>query len=380
MQGDFDFPTRVVFGPGRLGELSSLVRGWGQRALIVTDRGVLRNGVAQPVLDALAGGDLDYHIYGEVDPNPTEANIDDGVRHYREGCEFIVAVGGGSALDAAKAIRLLATHEGPLAQYAVQQGGDALIRADLPPMLAIPTTAGTGSEVGRSTVITMAGRKTVIFSPHLMPTIALCDPLLTLDLPVAVTAGTGADALTHNVEAYFALGFQPLCDAIALDGMARAMRALPTAVHDGQNVEARSEMMLAALMGAVAFQKGLGVVHSLSHPLTTVGGVHHGTANAIMLPHALRFNSPAITARAGAVAAALGVPAAAVPAETVERIASALDRLFQTIGLPTHLHQVNISSSLVGPMSELAIQDACHLCNPRPVTREDMAAMYTAAL
>lgn len=247
-------------------------------------------------------------------------------------------------------------------------------------MVAVPTTAGTGSEVGRSSVITIQGRKTVLFSPHLIPTIALCDPEMTLDLPATVTAGTGADALTHNVEAYFASGFHPMCDAIALDGMRRAMHFLPAAVQDGRDIEARTEMMAAAMMGAVAFQKGLGVVHSLAHPLSSVAGVHHGTANAILLPHALRFNAPAIQQRAGAAAAALGVPSSSAPGETVERMAAAFEQLFAAIGLPSRLRDVNVTGALIAPMTELAIRDGCHRTNPRPVSREDLARLYAAAL
>jgi alcohol dehydrogenase class IV len=380
MNGDFDFPTRVVFGAGRARELPELVRGWGRRALIVTDVGVMGSDAGRRVLDALAPADLDYRVFEGVEPNPTEENVEAGLRRFQEGGDFLIALGGGSPMDAAKAIRLRSTHEGPLSRYDARGEETAPIRPDMPPLLAIPTTAGTGSEVGRSAVITLEGRKRVLFSPHLIPTLALCDPELTLDLPARITAGTGADALVHHVEAYFARGFHPMCDAIALDGMRRAMQALPVAVRDGGDLEARSQMMLAAMMGAVAFQKGLGVTHSLAHPLSSVAGVHHGVANAIMLPHALRFNRDFILPRAGAVAAALGVPLAPEPAATVERIAAALEALFAGIGLPSHLHQVSVTSALIPAMADLAMQDACHLLNPRPVERRDMEELYHAAL
>jgi alcohol dehydrogenase class IV len=380
MTGTFSFPTRVEFGPGVLQRLPEFTRGMGSRVLVVTDKGVAGSGVLERVLAALQPSDLDVRVFDHVEPNPTEANITEGVHRFREGCDFLIGVGGGSPIDAAKAIGLLATHEGPLAQYDDQLNGGDRITGDVPPLIAIPTTAGTGSEVGRSTVITINERKTVLFSPRLMPTIALCDPELTLDLPARVTAGTGADALTHNLEAYLSKGFQPLCDAIALDGMRRSRRWLPVVMQDGHNVEARGEMMIAAMMGATAFQKGLGVVHSLAHPLSSVAGIHHGTANAIMLPHALRFNRAAILNRIGAVAEALGVAAGATPDETVERVAEDLSALFAEIGLPLRLHQLNVTEALIGPMACLAMQDACHQLNPRPVTEADMRELYLAAL
>lgn len=380
MHGEFDFPTRVLFGPGRTAELPEVVRGWGRQALIVTDSGVLSSGAVQPVLDALGRADLDFRVFEGVPPNPTEDDVQAGVRRFAEGCDFLVAVGGGSALDAAKAIRLAATHERPLAQYDDLKNGAALIRPEMPPLVAIPTTAGTGSEVGRSAVITIEHRKTVLFSPYLIPTVALCDPELTVGLPAPVTAGTGADALTHNMEAFFAKPFHPLCEAIALDGMRRAMRFLPVAVQNGRDLEARTEMMAAALMGAVAFQKGLGVVHSLAHPLSSVAGIHHGTANAILLPHALRFNAEAIATKAGLVAAALGIAAGGAGLETVERIAAALETLFAEVGLPARLRDLNVTSELIGPMACLAMEDGCHQNNPRPVTLADMEALYHAAL
>ena len=222
-----------------------------------------------------------------------EKNVEDGLEAYRRGnCDGVIGLGGGSPLDAAKAIRLVATHPFPLEQYDDQLDGAARIHANVPPMIAIATTAGTGSEVGRSTVIILEAtdRKTVIFSPHLMPNVALADPELTLGMPPKITAGTGLDALTHNVEAYLALGYHPLCDAIALQGAKLAIQNLPRAVQDGNDLEARSNMMMAAMMGAVAFQKGLGAVHSLAHPLSSIAHLHHGTTNGILLPHVLEFN------------------------------------------------------------------------------------------
>jgi 4-hydroxybutyrate dehydrogenase len=379
--GSFSFPTRIEFGPGTLLRLPSLVEGLGTRALIVTDTGVVGAGIIDRVSSVLVGSDLATRVFEGVEPNPDEQNVAEALERYLNGqCDLLIAVGGGSPMDVAKAVRLLATHPGPLAQYDDLHGGSERIGPNLPPLVCIPTTAGTGSEVGRSAVITIAERKTVLFSPYLLPTLALCDPELTLDLPARPTAGTGADALTHNLEAFLARGFHPLCDAIALDGMRRARRWLPVAVRHGSSVEARAEMMLAALMGAIAFQKGLGVAHSLAHPLSTVAGAHHGTANALMLPHAIRFNAPAVGERINAVAEALRVPLGANPDETAELVAADLAALFAEIGLPSRLRELNVTHSLVEPMAALAMQDGCHRTNPRPVTQEEMRDLYLAAL
>jgi 4-hydroxybutyrate dehydrogenase len=378
LTGDFDFPTRIAFGPGRVRELGELTREYGRRALLVTDPGVLRSGAVEPVQDVLHSAGMSVVVFDGVESNPVEANVQAGLARFREGCEFLVAVGGGSPIDAAKAIRLLAAHEGPLRLYTEEDAPP--IRPVMPPLVAVPTTAGTGSEVGRSTVVTLDDRKYVIFSPHLIPTLALCDPELTLGMPPAVTAGTGADALIHNLEAYFALGYHPMCDAIALGGIERAWHSLPIAVRDGQDLEARTDMMIAALMGAVAFQKGLGVVHSLAHPLSTLAGAHHGTANAVMLPHALRFNREAIAGRAAPVARAIEVEPSADGGETVDRLAIAVEALFQEIGLPTRLEELGVTPEMVDRLADLAIVDGCHLLNPRPLTRDDMAVLYHAAM
>lgn len=380
MRGDWSYPTRVVFGAGCRRELPEQVRGWGQRALIVTDPGVIGSGTAQPVMDVLAAAGISYRVFDGVESNPTREIVLAGAERFREGCHFIIALGGGSPMDTAKAVALAATHPGELEQYVERHGGAERISDELPPMVAIPTTAGTGSEIARSTVITLNGRKEVIFSPHLMPTVALCDPELTLNLPARPTAGTGADALTHCLEAYFARAFHPFCDALALDGMRRAFRWLPVAVREGHNLRARSEMMIAALMGGLASQKDLGAVHSLSHPLSTVAGVHHGVANALMLPFVLRFNQGAIAARAGAVADALSLGGPEAGEGAVQRVVEGLTALFHEIGLPSRLAQVNVTSALIGPMSELALEDECHRTNPRPVTREDLAGLYRCAL
>ena len=301
----FSFPTTIVFGAGSVDRLpDELKKRNVRRPLLVIDAGIQRT----PVFERVRKLAPDAVIFTGVDPNPIEQNVLDGAAAYKQAsCDGIIALGGGSPLDAAKAIRLLATHEGPLAGYDDNLDGSSRISSNLPPYVAIATTSGTGSEVGRSAVITIkaTNRKTVIFSPHLIPSVALADPELTLDLPPHITAGTGMDAFTHNVEAYLAKGYHPMCDAIALAGAKLVWDNLPRVIDHPHDLEARSNMMMAAIMGAVAFQKGLGAVHSLAHPLSTECGMHHGTTNAILLPTVLEYNQPAVPERIADLAAFL---------------------------------------------------------------------------
>jgi len=379
MQGEFDFPTRVVFGPGRVRELPELVRGWGEQALIVTDSGVLASGAAERVLNALkADQNLDYRVFEHVEANPSAEIVEAGVRRFQEECRFLIAVGGGSAIDTAKAIRLAVGRDSPQSRMDDWEE-PAAAPAGMPRLIAIPTTSGTGSEVSSRMVISVEGRKTTLHGPHLLPDIALCDPEMTLELSARLTAGSGVDALGRNVEAYFAASFHPLCDAIALDGIRRAVQALPLAVSDSRNIDARSEMMLAALMGGVASQKGLGVVHSLTHALAAVGGVHHGVAMAIMLPHGLRFNQEVIAPRVDAVCRTLGVSPSASAEGTVEALVEALEQMLRSLRLPGALREVGLTSALIPAMAEVAFQDGHHRHNPRPVTQEDLEAIYRAA-
>ncbi len=381
----FAFPTRIVFGAGALGELGSEAKRLGiRRPLLVTDRGVVASGLAARVLEAARRAQLAVAVFDRVDPNPVEQNVLDGLEAYRsEKCDSLIGLGGGSPLDAAKTIRLAATHPLPLEQYDDQAGGAERITPNLPPMVAIPTTAGTGSEVGRSAVIVLKAteRKTVIFSPHLIPSIAIADPELTLGMPPKLTAGTGLDALTHNVEAYLAKGYHPMCDAIALAGTRLAVHYLPTAVRNGSNLEARSHMMMAAIMGAVAFQKGLGAVHSLAHPLSTVAGLHHGTTNGILLPHVLEFNRLTSEDRLRDLATAMGVNIAGL--STPQAASAAIERvrrLLKEVEIPDRLSAFGITRDMVPVLARKAMEDACHLLNPRPCTEVDMVALYEKAL
>ncbi len=366
----FSFPTTILFGAGAAGRLPEELSKRGMsRPLLVTDAGLART----PVFERIARLAPDTAVFAGVDPNPTERNVLDGLAVYQQNrCNGIVGLGGGSPLDAAKAIRLKVTHELPLAEYDDLLDGANHISANVPPYIAIPTTAGTGSEVSRSTVITITAtnRKTVVFSPHLIPTLAIADPELTLALPPHLTAGTGMDAFTHNVEAYLAKGYNPICDAIALAGARMAWENLPRVIADPCDLEARTQMMMASMMGAIAFQKGLGAVHSLAHPLSSDCGMHHGTSNAVLLPFVLEFNRQAAAARLADLAAQFGGGDVAAQVRDLNR----------RVGIAPRLRDYGVTETALPALADKAIQDGCHQLNPRPCTRDDLLALYRAAL
>jgi alcohol dehydrogenase class IV len=365
----FSFPTTIVFGAGAVDRLpDELKKRAVRRPLLVTDAGIQRTAVFARIQNLVP----EAAVFANVDPNPTEQNVLEGVAAYREAnSDGIVALGGGSPLDAAKAIRLMATHPGSLAEYDDLLDGSARISANLPPYIAVATTSGTGSEVGRSAVITIkaTNRKTVIFSPHLIPSVALADPELTLDLPPHITAGTGMDAFTHNVEAYLARGYHPMCDAIALAGARLVWENLPRVMVNPHDLEARSNMMMAAMMGAVAFQKGLGAVHSLAHPLSTECGMHHGTTNAILLPVVLEYNLPAAANRIQDLANLFGGG----------DVARSIREMNRKLAIKPRLRDWGVAESILPALADKAIQDGCHQLNPRPCTREDLLHLYRQA-
>ena len=307
---ELSWPTRVLLGAGVLQRLpDELARLGVRRPLVVTDGGVVKAGLSSRISQVLRAADLPCVLFEGVQPNPTEGDVEEALRTYRaEHCDGLIALGGGSPMDAAKLVQLTSVHDGPLSRFDDAAGGDRFITGPLPPLIAIPTTAGTGSEVGRSGVVTLrqTGRKTVIFSPLLLPRTALCDPELTVGLPAGPTAATGLDALTHALEAFVATGFHPLADAVALDGMRRVARSLPSAVEQGSDLRARTDMMMAAMEGAMAFQKGLGAAHALAHALTPISGLHHGLANALVLPAVMAWNLSAAEGRFAQVALVLG--------------------------------------------------------------------------
>ncbi len=375
----WSFPTQIVFGNGSLGQIADRVKavvvGAAPRALIVCDAGVVKVGIAERVRDALSKGGVEAAVFSGVDPNPVEENITAGVAAYRaHRANVVVSVGGGSPLDAGKLIALKTTHDRPLVDYDDATGGDRYIDANIPPMVTVPTTAGTGSEVGRSGVVTLVatGRKTVIFSPHLLAKVAILDPELTASMPAKITAATGFDALTHGLEAYCAKGDHPMADGIALMCLELVAKSLLRAVQDGADLDARGDMMKAAMMGAVAFQKGLGATHSLAHPLSSEKGLHHGLANALCLPAVVDFNASTIPERIERVRVTL-VPQA-------KTLADGLRSLRAELGLPGGLGAEGVTGADIVKLADKAFEDACHSLNPRPVTKDDLAALYRASL
>ena len=344
------------------------------RPLLVTDAGVRAAGLVDEVGRACA---VEAVVYDATPSNPTEEAVEAATELYRaERCDGVVAVGGGSPIDLAKGVALLATHRGPLAGYAAVLGGVPRITAAVAPVVAVPTTAGTGSEVGRAALITLRdGRKLGFISPHLIPKAAVCDPELTLGLPAWLTAATGMDAVTHCVETYLSPRFNPPAEAIALDGLVRAVRWIEPAVADGGDRTARHEMMMAALEGGLTFQKGLGAVHALSHPL---GGLkepslHHGTLNAVLLPPVLRFNAPEAAEKYRVLRSVLQLPAAACLAEFFADLTLRL-------GLPTSLRRMGVPEGCLPDIARNAILDHSAATNPRRASERDFLALLTDAM
>jgi 4-hydroxybutyrate dehydrogenase len=348
------------------------------RPLVVTDAGVRAAGVLQPALDALR--DLPVAVFDQTPSNPTEAAVRAAVEVYRQaGCDGLVAVGGGSSIDLAKGVAIAATHPGPLTTYATIEGGSAKITAAVAPLIAVPTTAGTGSEVARGAILIVDdGRKLGFHSWHLMPRAAICDPDLTLGLPPLLTAATGMDAIAHCMETFMAAPFNPPADGIALDGLARGWAHIERATRNGQDREARLHMMSASMQGAMAFQKGLGCVHSLSHSL---GGVnprlHHGTLNAVFLPAVIAFNAEAESVqrerRLDRMAHAMGLAAAA-------DIGPAIHAMNARLGLPSGLAAMGVDETLFDRVIAGAMADHCHKTNPRLASVADYRAMLDASM
>ena len=378
MTAIWSFPTRIVFGPGvssRVGEEASALGI--KRLLIVTDPGVERAGLATGIRASLEKSGIAVHTYTGVDGNPTEDNIEGGALAYAEhGADGVLALGGGSPMDAGKLVALRARCRLSFEELDDSIDGGRHVPADLPPIITIPTTAGTGSEVGRSAVVTVRSsqRKTVVFSPRLLAKVALLDPELTRSMPPAITAATGFDALTHCIEAYLSQGDHPMADAIALSGVDIVAKYLERATKDGADLEARGMMMKAAMMGAVAFQKGLGACHSLAHPLSSEHGLHHGLANAVCLPAVLRFNAEAVPERVAHVGLLLG--ASSDPLSCATAVAQLRERL----GLAGRLGVLGIQSSHLAVLADKAFADACHGSNPRACTRDDLLTLYEASL
>ncbi|MDP9836993.1 alcohol dehydrogenase class IV [Neorhizobium huautlense] len=357
-----NYLTRIEFDEGAIARLPALLAELGvKRPLVATDRGLVSSGLVEKVLALF---DERPVVFDGTPANPTEEAVEAAHALYKsEGCDGIVGLGGGSSLDLAKAVRLLSGHEGPLAQYTAVEGGASRIHGRICPMIAVPTTSGTGSEVGRAAVIiTAEGRKLGILSGHMLPTIALCDPELTYGLPAFLTAATGMDALSHCLETYMAPSVNPPAEAIALDGLRRGFPAIRDAVRNGQDRQARWNMMMAALEGAMAFQKGLGAVHALTHPLGAIRelNLHHGTLNAVLMPAVLRFNRPVIGAKWDVMADILGGEPDVVIAD-----------LNREIGMPSGLDAMGVTDAMMEKVSGEALKDHCHGTNPRIATRDE---------
>jgi len=375
--------THIHLGYEALAQLSSECARIGiRRPLVISDKGVVAAGIAQQALDALKLGDVP--LFDDTPSNPTEEMVLAAAQLYRDQrCDGLIAVGGGSSIDLAKGVAIAATHAGPLTQYATIEGGSAKITDAVAPLIAIPTTAGTGSEVARGAIVILNdGRKLGFHSWNLLPKSALCDPGLTLGLPPGLTAATGMDAIAHCIETFLAPAFNPPADGIALDGLERAWASIERACADGNDREARLNMMSASMQGAMAFQKGLGCVHSLSHPLggLKVNGrtsLHHGTLNAVVLPAVLRFNerAPSVVAerRYARMRRVMGVPEHTDLAQTLFDMTARL-------GLPTGLSQMGVDESMFDKVVQGALLDHCHRTNPREASADDYRRMLTESL
>src|SRR5687768_8003253 len=372
----FAFPTTIHFGPGSRKLVGAHLKELGlARPLIVTDKGLGTLPILHDFAESLAG--LQVKVYAGVFGNPVKKQVDDGAVAYRQHrADCVIGFGGGAALDVAKAVALMAVHDGSILEYAWDHPEVRPIIKPLPYFVALPTTSGTGSEVGRSAVISDDAThvKKVVFNPVLLAKAVFADPELTLDLPPHVTAATGMDALTHNVESYLSPEYHPLCDGIALEGARIAAHALETAVREPRNLQARSDMMMSSMMGAIAFQKDLGAVHSCAHALGTVVDMHHGLANGIMIDHVMRFNLDAADRKMAELARVCGAGTTAM--DFVEWLVALKAR----IGIPAKLAEKGVKPEHVPRLVEIAVADICHQTNPKPCKAADFERIFRGAL
>ena len=379
----FNYPTTILYGEGSVKETFSRIKSQGYKhPLVVTDQTLVKIGISNQIIEWLNAVGLKSTLYDGVHPNPIEADVREGTEIYKKNaCDCLIALGGGSPMDAAKVIMLLINHHEPIEVYDDTKGGDKKITNPMPPLFAIPTTAGTGSEVGRSGVIILekTNDKTIFFHPSMLPKIAALEPSLTTGLPAPITAATGIDAFTHCLEAYFAPSFHPMADGIALEGIRLILKNLPIAIKDGKNIESRAKMLLSGSMGATAFQKGLGMIHSLAHPLSSECGLHHGFANALMLPKSIEFietqnlNQEQKTrfARVMNLFDDLGLAKNTLSKTCYEFI--------KNCGVQFGLKNHGVKESQIELLSDKAFKDPCHQNNMLPVTRENLKHVYTEA-
>jgi alcohol dehydrogenase class IV len=376
---NWSYPTAIKFGPGRIRELAAACAQAGiTRPLLVTDRGLASMAITAQALDHLEAGGLGRALFADVDPNPNEKNLAAGLAAYKAGNhDGVVAFGGGSGLDLAKMVAFMAGQTRPIWDF--EDIGDWWTRADpegIAPIVAVPTTAGTGSEVGRASVITNSEThvKKIIFHPKVLPSVVIMDPELTVGMPKWITAGTGMDAFAHCLEAYCSPFYHPMSQGIALEGLRLVNEYLPRAYADGTDLEARANMMSAAAMGAVAFQKGLGAIHALSHPVGAVYNTHHGTTNAVVMPAVLRFNRPAVEARLAAAAAYLGIKGG------FDGFAARVDELNATFAIPKGLGAMGVEESRLDELTAMALEDPSVGGNPVAMTKDNTRELFLAAM
>ena len=374
----FNFPCPIRFGAGASKELANYLKSNNlSKPLLVTDATVAELTFFKEIKNSLEQKGISTKVFSEMHKNPVKSDVLKGGAIFHEtDRDCIIGIGGGVALDVARAITLRINHKRDLFDYDDLIGGDKYVTEEVPHFIAIPTTAGTGSEVGRSAIISEdeSKKKRILFSPKLIAKIVFADPLLTMELPPFITAATGMDALTHNMEAYLAKNYHPMCDGIALEGIALIADSLETATHK-PDVESRSKMLLASLMGAVAFQKGLGVVHSLAHPLSSLLDTHHGLANAVNLPYGMQFNYEGFENRFNNMGNAFGMGSAAG-----NRVVDHIFEMNDKLGMPTRLSEIDVKEEHIEELSKLAEADFCHPNNPKPVSREDFKNLYQMAL
>ncbi|KIC47470.1 alcohol dehydrogenase [Ruegeria sp. ANG-S4] len=377
--GNWSYPTAIKFGAGRLSELPQACAAAGmKRPLLVTDKGLSELPITTATLDIMEVAGLGRALFADVDPNPNERNLEAGVAAYTAGGhDGVIAFGGGSGLDLGKMVAFMAGQSRPVWDF--EDIGDWWTRADadaIAPIIAVPTTAGTGSEVGRASVITNSQThvKKIIFHPKVLPTVVICDPELTVGMPKFITAGTGLDAFAHCVEAFSSPHYHPMSQGMALEGMRLVKDYLPRAYADGTDIEARAHMMSAAAMGATAFQKGLGAVHAMSHPIGAHFNTHHGTTNAVCMPAVLDFNAPAIADRFDAAAAYLGIDGG------FDGFRAFVQTFNDSLGIPRKLSDLGVTEAAIPELVRGAIIDPSCGGNPIELTEENLTALFRAAL
>ncbi len=380
LRGNWNYPTSVKFGCGRIKELADHCKALSmKRPLLITDPGLANLPMIKDAIARNAEAGIPTGLFSNVQGNPTGKNVEDGIAAYKAGShDGVIAFGGGSALDAAKAVALMVGQKRPIWDF--EDIGDWWTRVDpngIATIIAVPTTSGTGSEVGRASVITDQDNhvKKIIFHPKMLPSIVIDDPELTVGLPPHITAATGMDALSHCIEAYCAPGFHPLADGIALEGMRLIKDALPAAVKDGKNLVARSNMMAAASMGATAFQKGLGGMHAISHPLGALYNTHHGLTNAVVMPYVLEYNRTAIDEKLSRLAAYL-----CLPNPSFKAVLDWILSLRKEIGIPHTLKEIGVDDKQVDKVAEMAAADPSAGGNPLPVGAKELRVMFVNGL